>query len=325
LVVVAGGALASLPLEVLVTQDTPRVTNGNYKDVPFLVTRLAISYAPAPQTLVVLRQHAKPSAGTQPYIGFGDFRPATPRQLAATFPPDLCGTDYAALSALPPLPGTRKEITTIGGAIFHAPAQDQVLGADFTKARLSSMDLTRFRIVHLATHAFLPTDLHCRTEPLIAVSAAPGAANAADAFLGLADVLALKLDADLVLLSACNTARPTGTGTAAVGGGDSLSGLARAFFFAGARGLLVTHWSLDDTAGPLLTALSLTPGGANADSAEDLRQAKLTMIRKVGARPGAGNAVFTHPYAWAPFVLVGDGLRSAAPATSEAAASGRKG
>jgi CHAT domain-containing protein len=312
LVVVPSGALTSLPLETLVTKDIKPVTNGNYKDVPFLVTRFAVSYFPAPQAFAVLRQNTKPSAARDPYIGFGDFRPATKAQLAASFPPDRCGADYSALSQLPPLPGTRKEISTVGSAIFHAPPQDIVLGADFTRARLESMDLTRYRIIHLATHAFLPSELNCRTEPLIAVSAVPGAPNVADAFIGLSDILGLKLDADLVVLSACNTAGPAGAGT-----GDSLSGLARAFFFAGARGLLVTHWSLDDNAGPLLTALTFTPSGSTADTAEDLRQAKLTMIQKVGARPGAGYTFFTHPFAWAPFVLIGDGIRSGATASAE--------
>lgn len=314
LVVVPSGALTSLPLETLVAKDIKPVTDGNYKDVPFLVTRFAISYFPAPQAFVVLRQHTKPSTAPEAYIGFGDFRPATRAQVAASFPPDRCGADYSALSQLPPLPGTRKEISTVGGAIFHAPSRDIVLGADFTRARLESMDLTRYRIIHLATHAFLPSELNCRTEPLIAVSAVPGAPNVADAFIGLSDILGLKLDADLVVLSACNTAGPAGAGT-----GDSLSGLARAFFFAGARGLLVTHWSLDDNAGPLLTALTFTPSGGTQDTAEDLRQAKLTMIQKVGARPGAGNAFFTHPFAWAPFVLIGDGIRGAAAASSKVA------
>jgi CHAT domain-containing protein len=318
LVVVPNGALTSLPLETLVMKETPPVADGNYKDVPFLVTRLAVSYIPAPEAFVVLREHTKPAAGSEPYIGFGDFQPATPRQLAASFPADRCRADYEALSALPPLPGTRKEIVTVGQSIFHAPAQDLVLGGDFTRAHIASMDLTRYRIVHLATHAFLPSELNCRTEPLIAVSAAVGAPDASAAFMGLSDILALKLDANLVVLSACNTAGPAGAVT-----GDSLSGLARAFFFAGARGLLVTHWSLDDTAGPLLAALTFTPSGSAPDTAEDLREAKLALIQKVGARPGANSAFFTHPYAWAPFVLIGDGLRN--PGAAQAATVAPKG
>jgi CHAT domain-containing protein len=295
---------------VLVTEETKPVTDQNYKDVPFLIAKVAISYTPSPQTLVVQRQHTKPAAGTHAYIGFGDFQPWTRQQLAASFPPDRCQADFEGLSELQPLPGTRKEILAVGNNVFHAPAGDLVLGAAFTKARLTKTDLTQYRVIHLATHAFLPTELRCRPEPLIVLSTTRAAPNVNDSLLGLADILALKLDANLVLLSACNTAGPSGATT-----GDSLSGLARAFFFAGARGLLVTHWSLDDSAGPLLTALTMTPSGSAQDTATDLRQAKLAMIRKVGGQPGGKYVFFTHPYAWAPFVLVGDGVRAPAPAS----------
>lgn len=308
LTVIPSGPLTSLPLEVLVTDETKPVTDQDYKDVPFLVAKVAVDYTPSPQTLVVQRQHTKPAAGSHAYIGFGDFQPWTKQQLTASFPPDRCQADYEGLSQLPPLPGTRKEILAVGNNVFHAPASDLVLGPGFTKAKLTKTGLTQYRVIHLATHAFLPTELRCRPEPLIVLSATRGAANADDSFLGLADILALKLDANLVLLSACNTAGPAGATT-----GDSLSGLARAFFFAGARGLLVTHWSLDDSAGPLLTALTMTPSGPAQDTAADLRQAKLAMIRKVGGQPGGKYVFFTHPYAWAPFVLVGDGVRAAAP------------
>jgi CHAT domain-containing protein len=311
LVVSPSGPLTSLPLEVLVTKETPPVTDKNYKDVPFLVAEVAVSYTPAPQTLLVLRQHTKPAAGSRAYIGFGDFQSWTPQQLAASFPKDKCQADYDGLSQLPPLPGTRKEILAVGNSVFHAPASDLVLGAAFTKARLTTSDLSQYRVIHLATHAFLPTELRCRPEPLIVVSTPKGAANANDSFLGLSDILALKLDANLVMLSACNTAGPSGATT-----GDSLSGLARAFFFAGARGLLVTHWSLDDSAGPLLTALAMTPhAGTAPDTATDLRAAKLAMIQKIGGKPGAEYLFYTHPYAWAPFILVGDGVRAPAPAS----------
>ncbi len=309
LVVVPSGALTSLPLEVLVTDEAPPVTDGNYKNVPFLIKRLAISYMPAPQTLVVLRVNTKPSTAPNPYIGFGDFKPATRAQIGASYPPSRCTRDFLSLVDLAPLPGTRKEIDAVGRLVFHVPQDDMVLGADFTKARLTGMDLTKFRIVHLATHALLPSELRCRSEPLIALSADPNAPDASSAFLGLSEVLSMKLDADLVLLSACNTAGPGAAGT-----GDSLSGLAKAFFFAGARGLMVTHWELEDTAGPVLTALTLSPWGGPRDSAADLRRAKLYMIVALGSKPGPSFAFFTHPFAWAPFVLIGDGIR--APAAS---------
>ncbi len=310
LVIVPSGALTSLPLEVLVTNDTPPVTDGNYKNVPFLIKRLAINYVPAPQTLVVLRDNTKPSSAPNPYIGFGDFQPATRAQIAASYPPSTCTRDFLSLVDLPPLPGTRKEIDAVGRLVFHVKPQDMVLGAGFTKAALTGTDLTQFRIVHLATHALLPSELRCRSEPLIALSADPAATDASSAFLGLSEVLSIKLDADLVLLSACNTAGPGGDGA-----GDALSGLAKAFFFAGARGLMVTHWELEDTAGPVLTALTLSQWGAARDCAADLRRAKLYMIVALGSKPGPSFAFFTHPFAWAPFVLIGDGIRAAAPSS----------
>lgn len=315
LVVALNGPISAMPLEILVTKKTPPVKDGDYRDVPFLLKRMAISYVPAPQTLVVLRQNAKPSAGTQPYIGFGDFVPATAEQIGVTFPPDRCAADYEALSNLPPLPDTRAEILNVGEKIFHAPREDLVLGADFTKARLLETNLTQYRVVHLATHAFLPTELHCRSEPMIALSASPGARNADDAFIGLSEVVSLRLDAELVVLSACNTAGPAEGET-----GDSLSGLTKAFFFAGARGVLVTHWSLESVSGQRLMTLTLSPKGRGHDSAEDLRQAKLEMLKEASGEPGGRGVFYSHPFFWAPFVLVGDGIRGSAEGKGSAPA-----
>ena len=117
---------------------------------------------------------------------------------------------------------------------------------------MKAAELGRHRIIHLATHALLPGELSCLQEPSIVVSAQPGAADADSAFVKASDLLGLKLDADLVILSACNTGGPGGAG-----GGEALSGLARAFFYAGARGLMVTHWAVDDAAAALTVADSL--------------------------------------------------------------------
>ena len=122
--------------------------------------------------------------------------------------------------------------------------------------------LKNYRILHFATHALLPTDLRCQNEPAIVTSAPAGRRDASGALLTATDILGLDLDADLVILSACNSGGPGGT-TA----GESLSGLARAFFYAGARSLLVTHWSVNDQAAAFLVADTL---------------------RRMQAEPGAG-------------------------------------
>ncbi len=315
LVISANGPLLSLPFEMLVTEPMAPVTNGDYRAVPFLLKRFATSYVPAPQTFVGLRQIKGASTAPLPFVGFGDFRPASDAQLAAAFPPDRCKEDYQAMRELPTLPGTREEVVAVG-RLLGARSQDIHLGGEFTRKTVETTDFTRYRVIHLATHAFLPSELHCRTEPAILMSAPPDAASAEGAFLEGSEVLKLQMDADLVVLSACNTAGPGGTGSG--GGGESLSGLARAFFFAGTRGLLVTHWSVDDDSAVFIatrTLATMRPGEAQRDTVDAVQKAKLDRLLGNGAATGSGT-LFSHPFAWAPFVLIGDGLRLAAPPAS---------
>ncbi len=304
LVISPSGPLLSLPFEMLVTQAAQPVTDGDYGAVPFLLKRWQVSYVPAAQTFVDLRRITEPSAAKRPFLGFGDFRPASKAQLTASFPPDRCREDLEGVESLGALPGTRDEILTVGKLLGARP-DEMVLGADFTKQRLLDFDVKNYRIIHLATHALLPTELHCRREPSILMSTPPNAPNADAAFLGANEVLKLRMDADLVVLSACNTAGPGG-GAA----GDSLSGLARAFFFAGTRGLLVTHWAVEDNSAKLIatrTLETMEPNATPMDTAAALRNAKLSLL---AGKSGSFGKLFTHPFAWAPFVLIGDGLRA---------------
>lgn len=156
-------------------------------------------------------------------------------------------------------------------------------------------------MLHFATHALLPTDLRCQSEPAIVASAPPGAPDASGALLTTADVMALDLDADVIVLSACNSGGPGGAT-----GGESLSGLARAFFFAGARSMMVTHWSVNDQAAALLVADTLRrfKAGDPDGVAGALRGAQLSLL------DGAGTgmpAQLAHPFYWAPFALIGEG------------------
>ncbi|HYM03715.1 MAG TPA: CHAT domain-containing protein, partial [Stellaceae bacterium] len=323
LVVSSNGALLTLPFEMLVTEDTPPVTTGDYRPVPFLLKRLAVSYVPAPQTFVRLRQIKAASAAPQPYIGFGDLKLPSKAQFAASFAAERCKSDLEALERLGDLPGTREEVAK-AGALLGARPQDIILGAKFTKGALLKGALNQYRVLHLATHAFLPTELRCKAEPTILMSPPAQAADASGAFLDAGEILDLELDADLVVLSACNTAGPGGAA------GESLSGLARAFFFAGSRGLLVTHWPVDDDSANFIITreiATMRPGTPPEDTAEALRQAKLARLMNAGT-PGGPSLVFSHPFAWAPFVLIGDGVRhpAAAPrsaANSPASAPGR--
>jgi len=298
--VAASGDLLRYPLEALVTAPGATAENGDYRRVPFLVRRVALAYVPAPRVLANLRHARTAGLGLRPFIGFGDFRPATVAQLAASFPPQRCRDDYQALAGLQRLPDTRTQVATIAQQLGAGPG-DIVLGEAFTKARIASPDLAQYRIVLLAMHAFLPDTLRCLNEPAITVSASPGAPNADGEFLRVSEIDNLKLNADLVALSACDTAGAGGVG-------ESLSGLARAVFRAGARGLLVTHW--DVVTGSSVPLMIGTFSGGNRDSAQALRAAQLRMIDSAGTSAQAPIEI-SHPNYWAAFVLIGDGIRSA--------------
>jgi CHAT domain-containing protein len=307
LVVAPDGPLLGIPFGLLLTGPADPAALGT---APWLVRRFAVVHVPSPQTLVTQRAAGRGSSAPLPYAGFGDFVPPSAPQLAASFPAERCAADARLAAGLGRLPGTRAEVL-MGQRLTGAAPEAIRLGAEFTAASLRELQLNRFRIVHLATHALLPGELSCLPEPAIVLSAPTGAPNASAAFLQASEVLGLKMDADLVVLSACNTGGPGGEG-----GGEALSGLARAFFYAGARGLLVTHWAVDDAASALTVADTLRRQQAGAASAASLRGAQLLLIEEAGRRlPSA----FAHPYYWAPFALIGDGRRAAAPTRTAAA------
>lgn len=293
LVVVPSGALLSLPFGLL-----PTAAPGQGAAPTFLVARMAVTHMPSVQSFVSLRAAASPSRARNAYLGFGDFVPPNPVQVAASFPADRCATDAAAVRALGALPGTRAEVEA-ARRLLGAPASDTVLGAAFTPPAVRGRALANYRIVHFAAHAVLPSEIRCLAEPAILASV-PANGTAAAAFLPASEILDLSMDADLAILSACNSG---GEGS---GAGESLSGLARAFFYAGARGLIVTHWAVDDTASALLVAETLRrlAGGAMR-AADALREAQLAMLADAGA--GRLPPEFAHPFFWAGFALVGDG------------------
>lgn len=294
LVVVPSGALLSLPFGLLPTE-APRPGAAP----AWLVARMAVTHMPSVQSFVSLRGAATPSRAARAYLGFGDFVPPTPAAVAASFPPGRCDTDAAAVRGLSALPGTRAEIEA-ARRLLGAPASDVVTGAAFIPAAVRARSLSDYRIVHFAAHAVLPSEILCLAEPAILAST-PSGGNAAAAFLPASEIIGLSMDADLAILSACNSGGEGGNFA-----GESLSGLARAFFYAGARGLVVTHWSVDDTASALLVADTLRRiASGSARAADALRAAQLAMIADAGA--GRLPAVFAHPFFWAGFALVGDG------------------
>ena len=297
LTVVPSGALLSLPFGLLLTGPA---TQDALNTAPWLIRKVAISHVPAPANFVSLRRAAATARANQPWYGFGDFRPVTLAQAERTFPAGACEDSAKLFAGLPPLPFARRELEAarllLGGA-----QRDALQGAEFNTPRVLQQDLRAYRVLHFATHALLPSDLRCQTEPAIVTSDAPGAQDARAALLTSSDVTTMQLDADVVILSACNSGGPNGATS-----GESLSGLARSFFYAGARALMVTHWSVNDQATALLVAgtLQRVRAGDRLGVAGALRSSQLAML------DGAGHglpASIAHPFYWAPFALVGEG------------------
>jgi CHAT domain-containing protein len=291
-----GGPLLSLPWGVLVTKAPAAGQPPQY-----LARDTAISVLPTIGSLRELRAVAGRSAAPRPFIGFGD--PAfgggggSEGALAAAAAACRRGEpmDGALLRAMPPLPDTATELRSIAKTL-GGDAASVVLGADATEARVRATDLSQYRVVVFATHGLLPGELRCQSEPaLVLTPPAAAGSTADDGMLDASEITQLKLDADWVLLSACNTAGPDG-GL----GGESLSGLTRAFLYAGARALLVSHWPVASRATTELTTglFSVQAKDASLGRAEALRRSQLALL---------GQRATAHPFFWAPFVLVGDG------------------
>lgn len=295
LVITPSGALLAMPFALL---PTGPASADNLVQAPWLIRKVTLAYVPAAENFVSLRLAQGTSQAKQPWFGFGGFKNVTLQQAQATYNPRACPNDAEEFANLPALPYSKLELKA-AAAIFGAGPQDELLDANFTVPNIEKMDLKNFQILHFATHALLPTDMICQTQPAIVTSAPPGAKSAQGALLTASDVMGLKLNAKLVILSACNT----GGGQA---GGEALSGLARSFFYAGARAVLVTQWSVNDQVSSYLVANMLMHLHTTSSSgvAQSLRFAQLALI------DGAGKtmpAQIADPFYWAAFAVIGDG------------------
>jgi CHAT domain-containing protein len=167
------------------------------------------------------------------------------------------------------------------------------------------MNLADRRVIAFASHALVPGDLDGLDQPAIALSAPSITGDNEDGLLTMGEVLGLRLNAAWVVLSACNTAAGEDTGAEAV------TGLGRAFFYAGTRALLVSNWPVETTSAKTLTTELFQRQAANPklNRAEALNYTMLQLIDKLSYMDNKGRVVFSyaHPIFWAPFSLVGDG------------------
>lgn len=302
LIVAAKGPLASLPFGLLVTQ-APKA--NNYMTAAWLGQKLAISHAPSMQAFYTLRGKVPTTIPSKVMLAFGDPKLVGPN-LDGTAknmpkPGNECRPvgpmDGRILRALSPLPDTSLEIKSIAD-ILGTNASTLFLGDGATENNFYKQALKDYRVLYFATHGLLPGELKCQTEPGLVLSppTSKPSTKAQDGLLEASEIATLRLNADMVVLSACNTAGGDGKL-----GGDALSGLAEAFFFAGARSLVASHWQVSSSATTqLMTSMFRTLGpNLNGGASVALKVAQSRLIAKKET---------AHPFFWAAFVVIGDGM-----------------
>lgn len=320
------GELGQLPLSLLVTQNATQAQRfrdfSDYRQVAWLIRQISVAQLPSATAWVTLRNTPKTQGQRQPFAGFGDPYFSESQALEASAQgglslasrganfkqrntPNTRGVNSAQLSLLPRLPDTADEILQIGRELGADPNKDIFLHQRASVKQVLSTDLSDREVVMFATHGLVPGDLDGLTQPALALTnPAVSGESQGDGLLTLDKILTLRLNADWVILSACNTALGEGAGT------EAISGLGRAFFYAGARALLVTNWPVDSQSATLLTSemFHFLKSQPNLSKPEYLRLSMLHMIDHLGAKNEKGQDLYAyaHPLFWAPYVLVGD-------------------
>ena len=182
-------------------------------------------------------------------------------------------------------------------AKLGASASDIHLGSNATETNVKRLPLADYRVVYFATRGLVAGDVEGLGEPSLALTLPNEPSELDDGLLTASEVAQLKLNADWVVLSACNTA------AGGKPGAEALSGLARAFFYAGARALLVSHWRIDSKAATRLatSTFDIMKSNQTIGRAEAVRRA---MLAYLDDRSDIWNA---YPGFWGSFSLVGEG------------------
>lgn len=321
LLIVPDGNLGYLPFESLVagSRHTPSGVQPLY-----MLDKFAIAYVPSASALAAIQQaNAETQQRTKMLLAFGDpvavaqtentvvknspaneamrsldtsadtnaEKTASATNAAAPAPSsDAVSSEYAERGfSLSRLPFTREEVLGIS-KLYPASQRQIYLGEDAREETVKSEKLDAYRYIHFASHGFIDESHPGRSGILF--SRVPNSSE--DGVLQMGEIMRLKLSTDLVTLSACST------GLGKLVNGEGVLGLTRAFFYAGARNVTVSLWNVNDSATATLMESFYGHLNQGLPKSAALRQAKLALLH-------GKNVTWSHPYFWAPFVLVGEG------------------
>jgi CHAT domain-containing protein len=337
LIIVAHGPLGQLPFAILPTAEIQLqkkdVLFANYRSVLWLIRKVSITRQPSVSSFVTLRTLPQGSPERKAFAGFGDpffnlqqlaraktekqtqKMPVTslqkPLQVRGIRITDTGNLDNKAITSshlgmLKRLPDTAAEISSIARALKADPGSDVFVGTRASEHLVKTMDLSDRRVIAFATHALMSHDLDGLDQPALALCSPEVTGEDEDGLLTLGEILKLKLNADWVVLSACNTGAADGAGAEAV------SGLGRAFFYAGSRALLVSMWPVETTSARQLTSklFEYQKEDKTLSKAGALRQSILALMDGPEMKDQASGKIaasYAHPFFWAPFIVVGDG------------------
>jgi len=281
------GPLSSVPPQLLVRNDTTQLAQADW-----LVRHHAVTVIPSIESLRLTTLARQGTRAAKPFLGFADpIFGGTEPQVASQE-----GTRAALRGSLAPLPETAVEVRAVAEAVGASSTQSIRAQTNASEAQLKSESLSDYRVLYFATHGLVAGDMVTANQELDEPALALTAGQGEDGMLTASEIASLRLNADWVVLSACNTA---------VGdepGAEALSGLAQAFTYAGARALMVSHWPVDSrSAVALMTDLfARRASDPTLTAAQAQQQAILAMIDH------PQRAEWSHPAYWAPFILVGN-------------------
>lgn len=311
LIIVPDGILGLLPFEALITKE-----GRDYKDSLYVGDKWTITYSQS-ATALALTRLLKPSEAKKPLFALGNpvYDKSDPRYIAykqgKTQPliaKDLKQYVYRGVTVLPksdttgniiawedvvypPLPETEDEIKEIARLFGIKPEQpDVLLDISATETNLRRVSLKDYRYLHFATHADLPGKVQGIKEPFIILGQVENRGKD-DGFLTLSEVLELRLNADMVVLSACSTGRGK------MMEGEGVANFARAFQHAGARSVVVSLWEV--ASDPAVEYMKIFYG--HLKSGKSRAEALMLSRKEIKAK-------YPNPFYWAMFILHGEGL-----------------
>jgi CHAT domain-containing protein len=284
LIIVPDGYLCYLPFETL-----PPLPSDGPPRPDFLISRYSISYAPSCSALLSLQRKKMMPEYPKDFLAFGN----------PDYSPDLAGrkTTLREVSGmmkdiyedhgfrLSPLGRSEKEIRKVSGR-FPENRKDIYFEKNAREDVLKSIPLDGYRIIHFACHAFVDDRVPFRSGLFLSL----GAVDGEDGFVQSREIASLRINAVLVVLSACQTSRGY------LEKGEGIMGLTRVFFYSGARSVVSALWEIEDRAAAEFMGHFYGDLSRGKPLSQALRLAKLRMLE----------SKYAHPFYWAPFILNGE-------------------